>query len=82
MAEGVGSSEGLGEYNHYDDAAAILGRNLELRLRRSGVDNKRYVHPDLFLDESGQPQERTVSDVLNHFALRPLQTVPADFNLK
>jgi hypothetical protein len=42
----------------------------------------RYIYPDLFLDDSGQPQERTVLDVLNHLGFRKLQTAPAEFNLK
>jgi hypothetical protein len=41
-----------------------------------------YVSPTIFLDESGDRQERTVLDVLHHFGLRRLQTPAADFNLK
>jgi hypothetical protein len=42
----------------------------------------RPIHPDLFLDESGQPQERTVLEILNHIGIRGIQTSPAEFNLK
>ena len=42
----------------------------------------RYVSPDLFLDEAGQPQERTVVDILDQFGFRRLQTSPAEFNVK
>jgi hypothetical protein len=41
-----------------------------------------YVGPDLFLDETAQPRERTVLEVLQHFGLRRLQTAAAEFNLK
>src|SRR5262245_6582461 len=41
-----------------------------------------YVYPDLFLDENGQPRERTVLEVLHHFGFRRVQTSPAEFNLK
>jgi hypothetical protein len=41
-----------------------------------------YIYPDLFMDESGEPIERTVMDVLHHFGFRRLQMVPGEFNLK
>lgn len=41
-----------------------------------------FIYPDLFLDEGGHPQERTILDVLHYFGYRRLQTVPADFNLR
>jgi hypothetical protein len=41
-----------------------------------------FVYPDLFLDESGRRQERTVGDILHQFGFRRLQAVPAEFNLK
>lgn len=41
----------------------------------------RLVYSDLFLDESGQPVERTVLEVLQQFGFRRLQTSAADFNL-
>jgi hypothetical protein len=41
-----------------------------------------YVYPELFLDEAGDRQERTVLDVLNQFGFRRLQATPAEFNLK
>ncbi|CAN5899084.1 hypothetical protein BH23PLA1_BH23PLA1_08530 [soil metagenome] len=40
------------------------------------------VYPDLFLDASGRPRDRSVIDVLNHFGFRRLETPPSDFNLK
>jgi hypothetical protein len=40
------------------------------------------VFNDLFMDETGQPVERTVIDVLQTFGFRRLQTSPAEFNLK
>jgi hypothetical protein len=40
------------------------------------------VYADLFLDEAGMPEERTVLDVLRHFGFRGLETSPAEFNLK
>jgi hypothetical protein len=40
------------------------------------------VYSDLFLDEAGAPEERTVLDVLQHFGFRRLETGPAEFNLK
>jgi hypothetical protein len=43
---------------------------------------ERVIHPDLFLDISGQPQERTVLEILNEFGLRGIQMSPAEFNLK
>ncbi len=41
-----------------------------------------FVFPDLFLDESGQPQERMVLDVLHRYGFRRLQSSPGEFNLK
>lgn len=40
------------------------------------------VYPDLFLDDTGHPIERTVQDVLQHFGLRRLEASPVEFNLK
>jgi hypothetical protein len=40
------------------------------------------VYPDLFLDEAGQPRERTVLDILHHFGFRRLHAAPGEFNLK
>jgi hypothetical protein len=40
------------------------------------------VYPDLFLDESGMPEERTILDVLRRFGFRRLEAAPAEFNLK
>src|SRR5262249_60246840 len=37
---------------------------------------------EVVLDEGGSPGERTVADILQHFGIRRLQTVPAEFNLK
>ncbi len=42
----------------------------------------RYVFPDLFLDEDGRKQDRTVGEILNHFGFRRLQMTAGDFNLK
>jgi hypothetical protein len=41
-----------------------------------------YVYPDLFVDDDGEPRERSVLDVLHQFGFRKLQTSAADFNLK
>ena len=40
------------------------------------------VYADLFLDEAGMPEERTILDVLRHFGFRKLETSPAEFNMK
>jgi hypothetical protein len=40
------------------------------------------VDAQLFLDAAGQPQGRTVIDVLNQVGFRRLQTSPRDYNLK
>jgi hypothetical protein len=53
-----------------------------LSLCEYGYAFSRYVSPELFLDETGQPRERTVLDVLHRFGFRGLQTPPAEFNLK
>jgi hypothetical protein len=62
------------------DKGVVLHGVLSLCERTFGV--VRYVPRDLFLDDSAQPQERTVLEVLNHLGLRGLQTTPAEFNLK
>lgn len=41
-----------------------------------------YVYPDLFLDEDGEPRERSVLEILHDFGFRRLQTSAGDFNLK
>src|SRR5262245_1420599 len=41
-----------------------------------------FVFPELFLDDQGHRQERTVIEVLQYFGYRRLQTSPAEFNLK
>jgi hypothetical protein len=58
----------------------ILHVNLSLCESNFGVAY--CVYRDLFLDDAGQPIEREVLDVLNHFGFRRLQTSPAEFNLK
>ena len=42
----------------------------------------RYVYPELFLDDMGQPREPTVLEILHHFGFRRLETPPSEFNLK
>ncbi|MCI0641284.1 MAG: ATP-binding protein [Gemmataceae bacterium] len=41
-----------------------------------------FIHPELFLDELGQPRDRTVAEILGHFGYRRMQTAAGDFNLK
>lgn len=40
------------------------------------------VYREMFMDDDGEPCERTVEDVLHRFGLRGLTKTPADFNLK
>ncbi len=58
----------------------VLHINVSLCECSYGVTH--YVFPDLFLDDSGQPVERTVLDVLTQFGYRAIQASPGEFNLK
>jgi hypothetical protein len=42
----------------------------------------RFVYSDLFQDDDGRPQPRTVREILQEFGFRVVQTEPTDFNLK
>lgn len=54
--------------------------SLRLGERTFGVQH--YISRDLFLDESAQPQLRTVAEILGRFGYRRLQTSVSDFNLR
>lgn len=60
--------------------AVLLQANLSVCEMVHGVSY--WVAPALFLDDTGQPCERTVVEVLQHFGLRRLQTLASEFNLK
>jgi hypothetical protein len=65
--------------DHLSKAVLLFGT---ISMCEFSYNISRMVYPDLFLDDDGQRQERTVLDVLHHFGFRKLQTPPAEFNLK
>jgi hypothetical protein len=71
--------EFLNDKDHLTRAVVLRAT---LSLCESAYAVSHAVYPDLFLDEAGMPEERTVLDVLRHFGFRRLETAPAEYNVK